>query len=65
MPRRLVKKLAYEHTTHADPKYLAQVEKAIVDAVARRTGRVEVKAGIGKGIEDRVAFNRRFRMRTA
>jgi hypothetical protein len=61
----LVKKLAYEHSTTADPKYLARVEKAIVEAVvAADRGRVEVKAGIGKGTEDKVAFNRRFRMRS-
>ncbi len=61
----LVRKLAYEHSTTADPKYLARVEKAIVEAVAAADrGRVEVKAGVGKGIEDKVAFNRRFRMRS-
>jgi neutral ceramidase len=61
----LVKKLAYEDSICADPKYLEKVEKAIVEAVAAadRT-RTDVKAGIGKGIEDKVAFNRRFRMRS-
>jgi neutral ceramidase len=61
----LVKKLAHEYSICADPKYLEKVEKAIVEAVAAADrGRTDVKAGIGKGIEDKVAFNRRFRMRS-
>ena len=60
----LVQKLAYKSSTCADPKYLATVEKAIVAAVcAAHDGRVKAHAGIGKGIERTVAFNRRFRMR--
>ncbi|MFN4257800.1 MAG: hypothetical protein ACK4RK_00750 [Gemmataceae bacterium] len=60
----LVQRLAYQHSTCADPKYVAQVELAIVDAVCQaHDQRVAAKAGVGKGIEDRVAFNRRFRMR--
>src|SRR5581483_1243792 len=36
----------------------------IVDAVRQANDlRVDAKAGVGKGIEDKVAFNRRFRMR--
>ena len=59
-----IKKLAYDQTTCADAKYLAKVEAAIVDAVAAASdGCVEAKAGIGKGVEDKVAFNRRFLMR--
>jgi hypothetical protein len=61
----LVKRLAYQQSTCADPKYLTRVEKAIVEAVTEANQkRVEVKAGLGKGIEDKVAFNRRFRMRS-
>lgn len=61
----LVQRLAYKETTCADAKYLQKVERAIVDAVVEADARrVEVKAGIGKGIEDQVAFNRRFRMRS-
>jgi hypothetical protein len=60
----LVKRLAYQESTCADAKYLEKVEHAIVDAVcAAHDGRVPVKAGIGKGREPTVAFNRRFRMR--
>jgi hypothetical protein len=61
---KLVQKLAYEQSTVADPKYLEKVEKAIVDAVcAAHNARVACRAGIGKGLEKTVAFNRRFKMR--
>jgi neutral ceramidase len=60
----LIKKLAYEHSTATDPKYVARVETAIVDAVcAAHDGRSPAKAGVGRGVEASVAFNRRFRMR--
>lgn len=60
----LVRELAYEKSSCADPKYLARVEQAIVDAVCDADGRrVSAKAGVGKGIENQVAYNRRFRMR--
>ncbi len=60
----LVRKLADQHSTCADVKYLRRVERAIVEAVGAANGRrVEAKGGVGKGIEDKVAFNRRFRMR--
>lgn len=60
----LVKRLAYEESTCVDPKYLARVETALVDAVAEADGRrVEARAGVGAGVEDRVAYNRRFLMR--
>jgi hypothetical protein len=60
----LVKKLAYQQSTCADPKYLEKVEKAIVEAVcAAHDGRAAAKAGIGRGTERTVAFNRRFLMR--
>ena len=59
-----VRKLANEFSTTADPKYLELVEKQIVAAVtAAHEARTDVKAGIGRGREDQVAFNRRFRMR--
>jgi hypothetical protein len=60
----LVKKLAYEESSAADPKYLKQVEEAIIDAVCSAdAAREEVQCGFGSGIEDQAAFNRRFRMR--
>jgi hypothetical protein len=59
-----VKKLAYGHTTCVDPKYVARVEDAIVDAVcAAHDGRVAAKAAVGRGEERTVAFNRRFKTR--
>src|SRR6185437_516474 len=61
---KLVQRLAYEQSTCADAKYLAKVEKAIVEAVcAAHAGRVKARAGVGKGAERTVAFNRRFKMR--
>lgn len=61
----LVQKLAYEKSSAADPKYLALVEKQLVEAVcAADAARQPSLVGIGKGLEDKVAFNRRFRMKS-
>jgi len=61
----LVKKLAYQESTCADPRYLERVEKAIVEAIVEADARkVDARAGVGRGREDQVAFNRRFRMRS-
>jgi neutral ceramidase len=60
----LIQALAYEKSTCADSKYLAHVEQAIVEAVtAADAARTEVQAGIGRGSEPFVSFNRRFRVR--
>ncbi len=60
----LVKKLAYQNSTCADAKYLDKFEKAIVEAVCQaHDSRASAKAGIGRGSERTVAFNRRFKMR--
>jgi neutral ceramidase len=61
----VVQALAYEKSSCANPQYLKKVEAAIVEAVcaADRT-RVEADCGVGFGVEDKVAFNRRFRMRS-
>jgi len=60
----LVKKLAYDHTTCANPKYLARVIEQIASAVCQANEkRAEALCGVGSGREDRVAFNRRFRMK--
>jgi hypothetical protein len=60
----LVKSLVYEKSTSADPKYLARVEQAIAEAVAEADERrVEARCAAGFGLEDKVAFNRRFRMK--
>ena len=59
-----VKILAYEKSSCADPQYLETVENEIVDAVCRAyNSRGESLVGVGKGLEDNVAFNRRFRMK--
>jgi neutral ceramidase len=60
----LVQELAYKQSTCVDPAYLARVEGALIDAVcAAHDRRAEARAGVGKGIEATVAFNRRFVMR--
>lgn len=60
----LVQKLAYEKSSCADAGYLKRVEDAMVAAVCEADRvRAEGVCGIGKGIEDKVAFNRRFRMK--
>src|SRR3954453_16270897 len=60
-----IQKLAYEKSSVADPKYLALVEKQLADAVcAADAARQPARVGVGKGVEDKVAFNRRFRMKS-
>ena len=60
----LVQQLAYKESTCVDLKYLARVEAALIDAIcAAHDHRVAARAGVGKGVEDSVAFNRRFLMR--
>lgn len=60
----LVKKLAYEQSSCADPKFLKYVEDQIVSAVVLANNRrAEAATGFGSGIEDQVAFNRRLRMK--
>ena len=60
----LVQRLAYEESTIADPKYVAQVEHALIEAICDANDRrVESRAGVGKGVEGTVAFNRRFLMK--
>jgi hypothetical protein len=60
----LVQRLAYEESTNVDPKYLARVEEALIDAVcSAHDHRVEARAGVGKGSESTVAYNRRFLMK--
>ncbi|MDQ3625429.1 MAG: hypothetical protein M3463_23625, partial [Verrucomicrobiota bacterium] len=60
----LVKELAYQKSSCADPRYVARVIEAIIEAVAAAdAGRSEVTVGFGRGREDQVAFNRRIRMK--
>jgi hypothetical protein len=59
-----IKDLAYNKSSCADAKYLKLVEKQLVEVVCNANkSRVEAKIGIGKGYENKVAFNRRFRMK--
>jgi neutral ceramidase len=60
----LVRRLADEESTNVNPRYLKTVEKALIEAIcAANDRRVEARAGVGKGLEPTVAFNRRFRMK--
>ncbi len=60
----LVRKLAYDQSSTADPRYLKLVEDQIVEAVCRaHAQRADRQCGIGRGREDQAAFNRRFRMK--
>lgn len=60
----LVQKLAYKDSSCADPKFLKYVEDQIVAAVVKADKqRAEVETGFGSGHEDKVAFNRRLRMK--
>ena len=59
-----VRKLAHEQSTVDDPVYTERVRGAIVNAVVTADARrVPGACGAGLGFEDRVAFNRRFRMK--
>jgi hypothetical protein len=59
----LVKQLAYEKSSCADPRYLKRVEEQIVNAVcSANAARTAARCGFGFGSEDKVAFNRRLRM---
>ena len=60
----LVRKLAYEKSSCADPNYLNFVEKQLVNAVCEADKScVDSQLGVGRGVEDKVAFNRRFFMK--
>lgn len=60
----LVRTLAYEKSACADAKYLQHVEQQIADAVTQADrSRTASKCGVGKGRAEKVAFNRRQRMK--
>jgi len=60
----LVRQLAYEKSACADARYVDRVEKAIAAAVCEADkSRQPVQCGVGRGVEDKVAFNRRLRMK--
>ncbi len=60
----LIKRLAYEESSCADPGFLLRVQSEIVAGVkAADAARVPAQVGYGYGHEDKVAFNRRIRMK--
>ena len=60
----LVQRLAYEKSSCADPGYLERVRNQIVDGVCQAdAARTDARCGVGSGIEDKAAYNRRFRMK--
>ena len=60
----LVRKLAYEHSSMANPDYLKRVEAEIVRAVTSADSlREPSPCSFGTGLEEKAAFNRRFRMK--
>jgi hypothetical protein len=59
-----VQELAYEKSSCADAGYLERVEQETIEAICSAyEGRVEAQCGVGSGIDAKVAFNRRFRMK--
>lgn len=59
-----VKKLVNEDSSIANPNYLAKIEREVADAICQAdASRVEARCGVGYGIEGKVSFNRRFRMK--
>jgi hypothetical protein len=59
-----LRKLAYEESSMADAGYLEKVTREIIAAVkAADAARVPARIGYGFGHEDKVAFNRRLRMK--
>ncbi len=59
-----VQQLAYKKSSAADPVYLARVQKAVVEAICEADQkRAALHVGFGSGVEEQVAFNRRFRMK--
>lgn len=59
-----VRSLAYEESSAADPKYLALVEKKVIDVVCQAdSSRDLCRLGVGSGYEDKAGANRRFHMK--
>ncbi len=60
----LVRHLAYDMSTCADPRYMEQVRRQIIAAVVKAdAARVPARSAVASGVEETVAFNRRFRMK--
>lgn len=59
-----VQRLAYEESSCADPGYLNMVfERTVAAICAADEGRADARAGVGKGLAEKVAFCRRLRMK--
>lgn len=60
----LVQRLAYQESSCADPGFLQRVTNEIVEGIrVAHLTKVPVELGFGFGHEDKVAFNRRLRMK--
>jgi len=60
----LVKRLAYEESSLADAQYLRHLEQAIIDGVCEaHANRAPARCAFASGHEDKIAFNRRLRMK--
>jgi hypothetical protein len=60
----LVQDLAYEQSSAADPVYLETMVQGVVDAVTEAfETRGELRLGFGRGEEESISFNRRWRMK--
>lgn len=60
----LIQELAYKQSSCADPVYLEKVKNITLTTANRALKKLaEVKVGIGTGMEESVAFNRRFYMK--
>lgn len=60
-----VRDLAYNKSSCANADYMNTCHAAVVEAVCdANQKREDVQAGVGSGQEDKVAFNRRFRMKS-
>lgn len=60
----LVRRLALDESIVVPPAYYDHCLQQTVEAICQaHAGRTELACGVGRGIEDHVAFNRRFRMK--
>lgn len=61
----LVQDLAYEQSSMADPVYLERMVAGITEAIVKAwESRTELQLGFGRGKEENVSFNRRWRMKS-
>lgn len=60
----LVRQLAYEKSSMAHAGYMKRLQAQLVEAVCAADGsRAEARCSFGSGVEEKVAYNRRFRMK--